>query len=261
MGAQTRQSLEAAKRLLEGPGGPSAGLAADLFRAALALSGTKPVRSALADSSASPDARAALAGKVFSSLSADARDLLGQLVRLPWSAPEDIQAALEDLAIRVSASHSDADIVGELLQVSTLVHSDPDLELALGSKRALVEAKTSLVTTLIGSRVSPETTQIVTHLVSDPRGRRIGSMLREAARVVADQAGQGLAMITVAKPLGAAQKQSIAAFLRSTYGREHYLAEDVAPELIGGVKIRVGNDVIDGSIATRLNDVKTQLAG
>lgn len=261
MGAQTRQSLDQATQLLAGHGGMSQELASSLFQAALGLSGSKALKAALADSAASPDAREALAKKVFASLSTDAKNLVAQLVRLPWSAPDDIQAALENLAIRVSASASDDDIVGELLQVSALVHSDPDLELALGSKRAQPEAKAALVTRLIATKVAPATAQIVRHLVRDARGRRIGAMLHHAARTVADQSGTGLAIVSVAGPLRPAQREAIAELLRKKYGREHYLAEVRTPQLVGGVKIRVGDDVIDGSIQTRLQDLRTQLAG
>lgn len=261
MGAQTRQSLDQARELLAGHGGMNQELASSLFQAALGLSGSKPLKSALADASASPEAREALAKKVFASLSTDAKNLLVQLVRMPWSAPDDIQAALEDLAIRVSASASDDDIVGELLQVSTLVHSDPDLELALGSKRALPEAKAALVGRLISKKVAPATAQIVEHLVRDSRGRRIGAMLHHAAQTVADQAGKGLAVVSVASPLRPAQRAAIAELLAKKYGREHYLAEVITPQLVGGVKVRVGDDVIDGSIQTRLQDLRTQLAG
>jgi F-type H+-transporting ATPase subunit delta len=86
-------------------------------------------------------------------------------------------------------------------------------------------------------------------------------MLKTAAEVVADQAGKGLALVTVARPLSSAQRSSIERLLEARYGTGHYVAEVVNADVVGGAKIRVGNDVIDGSIQTRLLDLRTKLAG
>jgi F-type H+-transporting ATPase subunit delta len=85
-------------------------------------------------------------------------------------------------------------------------------------------------------------------------------MLLFAAETVADHHVKGLAVVTVEKPLSSAQKSHVEGLLRQHYGKDHYLAEVHNPDVIGGLKIRVGNDVIDGSIQTRLQDLRTQLA-
>jgi len=262
MGAQTRRSLGQAKLVLAGHQAMSEELAANLFQAALGLSGSKALRSALTDSSSEPSRRQELARGAFASLSTDAKALLAQLAILPWSHADDLQAALEDLGIRVLAeTSSGVDLVGELLAVSKLAHSDAELELALGSKRASGQARAALVSSLIAGKVSAQTLAIVSHLVTDPRGRRMGAMLKAAAEVVANQAGTGLAIVSVARPLTQAQRSSIQALLKKKYGLEHYVAEVINPDVVGGAKIRVGDDVIDGSIQTRLLDLRTKLAG
>jgi len=117
------------------------------------------------------------------------------------------------------------------------------------------------VVSLVSGKVSDPTVAIVSHLVRDPRGRRIGAMLQTAAEVVADQSGRGLALVTVARPLSSTQRSSIEQLLEARYGRGHYVAQVINPDVVGGAKIRVGNDVIDGSIQTRLLDLRTKLAG
>ena len=262
MGAQTRQSLERAKTLVPASASATADLASALFAAALGLSGSKSLRSALTDSSVDVSSRVALATSAFASLPTAAKKIIGEVVAMPWSAPEDLQEALENLGIRVSAQAAPKDdVVGELLAVSRVVHSDPDLELALGSKRASGAAKAKLIQALTKGKVSHATSAIVSHLVSDSRGRRIGAMLSHAAEIVADQGGKGLAVVSVARALKPAQKSTISQMVSKRYGREHYLAEVINPDLVGGAKIRVGNDVIDGSIQTRLVHLRTQLAG
>jgi len=261
MGAQTTQSLVEARSSLEGYAATSE-LASSLFAAALGLSGSKALRGALADSSVDQKALQALAASAFASLSTDAKKLIGSLVSLPWSAPEDLQAALEELGIRMLAQVAgESDLVGELLAIQALIHSDPEVELAVGSKRASAEAKATLVSALVGGKVSAEAEAIVRHLVSDSRGRRIGRMLSDAAEIVADQGGKGLAVVTVATSLRAAQQAHIEKLLEKKYQRPHYIAQRVDDSVVGGARIRVGDDVIDGSVATRLQDLRMKLAG
>lgn len=261
MGAQTTQSLIEARSSLGGYSATSE-LASSLFAAALGLSGSKALRGALADSSADQKALQALASSAFASLSTDAKKLIGSLVSLPWSTPEDLQAALEELGIRMLAQVAgESDLVGELLAIQALIHSDPEVELAVGSKRASAEAKATLVSALVGGKVSAEAEAIVRHLVSDSRGRRIGRMLGDAAEIVADQGGKGLAVVTVATPLSATQQAHIEKLLEKKYQRPHYIAQRTDDSVVGGARIRVGDDVIDGSVATRLQDLRMKLAG
>mgnify|MGYP002395231057 CR=1 FL=1 len=262
MGAQTNQSLAATRDFLSSAGGDAMALAHGLFAAALGLSSSPPLRAQLSDSSIDIALRSRLADRAFASLSTDVRGVIASTVALRWSRAEDLQMALEDMGIRsAAASAGSSDVIGELLAVSSLIHGNADVELGLGSKRAAPAARAQLVTSLVGGRVSEQTLAIVAHLVADPRGRRIGAMLDHAAKVVADQAGKGLAVVDVAKPLNAAQKSSIEALLVSRFGRPHYIAEQVNPEVVGGARIRVGDTIIDGSIAHRLQDLRGKLAG
>jgi len=263
MGAQTRHSKDQARSILAGQSSLTVELATELFRGAMALSRSKALRAALSDSAATIERRRALADQAFASLSTDAKKLVLALVEMRWSHPEDIQATLEDLAIRVCAGSAgdDIDLVGELLAISGVIHQDPELELTLGSKRAVVEGKVSLLTALLGAKVSQQALSVVSHLVSDARGRRIGAMLQQAAQTVADHHGKGLAVVTVAHKLDQKQISSIHDLLNSRYGRDHYVALVHNPDVVGGFKVRVGDDVIDGSIATRMQDLRVQLAG
>jgi F-type H+-transporting ATPase subunit delta len=86
-------------------------------------------------------------------------------------------------------------------------------------------------------------------------------MLDHAAETVADQSGKGLAVVDVARPLNASQKSSIEALLVTRFGRPHYIAQRVNPDVVGGARIRVGDTIIDGSIAHRLQDLRGKLAG
>ena len=113
MGAQTSHSLERAREILARHGS-SLPLAQQLFAAGLGLAGSGSLAHALTDSSAEPKAIQNLAKAAFAALSPDARSVIGELVELRWSHPNDVGAALEELAIRSCAEGADksTDLVG-----------------------------------------------------------------------------------------------------------------------------------------------------
>ncbi|MEO7148092.1 MAG: F0F1 ATP synthase subunit delta, partial [Terrimesophilobacter sp.] len=179
-----------------------------------------------------------------------------------WSEPVDLLAGVEEIGIRVLASSVEdgVDIPAELFGFGRLVSSNAELELAVGSKLGEPSAKVTLVERLLAGSVSEQTVAIVSHLVQQPRGRRIGALLKHAAGLVADQASLTIATITVAAPLDDTQLERLKAGLSSSYGALR-IQQVIDPSVLGGVRIVVGDDVIDDTIATRLKDLRLQLAG
>ena len=141
------------------------------------------------------------------------------------------------------------------------MRSDNELELALGSKLSPLPAKLALLEKLFAKKIAPASFVLLRHLVAQPRGRRIGESLRHAAVTAADQAGFELATVTVAAPLDAARLDRLAAVLSGRYGRNVRINLIVDPGVLGGHKVQDGNDVIDGSIAARLSELRHKLAG
>ena len=70
-----------------------------------------------------------------------------------------------------------------------------------------------------------------------------------------------VATIITAAPISPAQLDRLRAGLAKSYGRELKLNLVIDPSIIGGIRVQIGDDVIDGSVSTRLNDLRLQLAG
>jgi F-type H+-transporting ATPase subunit delta len=269
MGSATRQARAAAKLALTALAG-SAGFAStglqvgeELFAAGEAIGGSKQLRRVLVDPSASEREKKAVIASVFGSrLSAPVTGLLASLVQQRWSDPADLLSGLEELGLRAIAESADAgtDIEAELFAFAEVVSSDPQLELAVGGRLGDPEAKSGLVGRLLAKTGSPQTIAIVRHLVRQPRGRRIGPLLAQAASIVADQAGMHVATVTTAVPLSAAQLERLRERLSAGYGRQLLVNQVVDTTVLGGVRVQVGDDIIDGSVLSRLNELRLRLA-
>ena len=67
--------------------------------------------------------------------------------------------------------------------------------------------------------------------------------------------------MTAARPLDDAQEARLAAVLGRIYGRVVDVQVEVDPEVVGGVRVVIDDEVIDGTVASRLAQVKRTLAG
>jgi F-type H+-transporting ATPase subunit delta len=262
MGSATREALAGTRAELAELGRAELPVAGDLLAATRVVAATPQLRTALTDNEVGPAEKRALAERVFGGRIAPAAvALLVSAASQRWSSSADFLDGLEELGLRVAADSAGAEVDAELYAFQRTVASDAELELALGSKLGSIDAKVKLVERLLAPVASPATTLVVRHLVQSPRGRRIGEMLRGAASVVADQRGFDVATVTTAVPLTDDQFARLEQSLGAQAGRRVRFDAIVDPSVLGGVRVQIGDDVIDGSVASRLNDLRQKLAG
>jgi len=262
MGSATREALASAKTALAALASKDALTAGtELFQAGRVIGSSAQLRTTLADPSADAADKAAVVNALFSSLSAPTRALLSSITASRWSSQDDLLAGIEEVGIRaIAASAPGGSIEAELFTFGKAVASDAGLELAVGSKLGSSESKSALVSALLGGKASAQTLAIVDHLVQQPRGRRINELIRHAASIVADEANLAVATITTAAPLSAAQLERLRVGLAKSHGRDLKLNLVIDPQVLGGIRVQIGDDVIDGSVSTRLTDLRLRLA-
>lgn len=257
MGSSSRQALSAATSALTDAREESAG--AELLAASAEIGRTPALQAALADGSVDASAKSALVERIFSGATAGARSVLSAAAREAWSNSDEFVAGIEELGLRAEATTHEG-LADELLAAASTIDSSHELELSLGDKLGESDAKVALVERLFSGKLSASAVGVVSHMVANSRGRRLSSALRESARVAADQGGTELATVTVAAPLTAEQEAKLAALLEKSAGRPVRVTVEVDPDLIGGVRVQLGGDVIDGSVRTRLEDLRLRLA-
>lgn len=265
MGSATREALLAGTQALAAAGSVDLKTVTDLFAVGRAVGDNAQLRALLADPAAEAEFKVAATDSVFGkAIGGNALALLRAAVSQRWSSQEDLLAGIEDLGLRAAAVSAGADaatITDELFEFGRVVASDAELELALGSKLGKAADKVAVVGKLLQGKFLPQTAAIVEQLVAQPRGRRIRELLRTAAATVADQQGFAIATVTSAVPLSAAQVERVAAGLTAQYGRNLRVNQILDPAIIGGLRVQIGDDVFDGSVATRLSELRLQLAG
>jgi len=260
MGSATRVAIAASKSALASVGKADLATGEQLLSAGRVIGDSSQLLAALSDSSAEAANKISIIEAVFSSLTPGARSLLGTVVSSRWSNDQDLLAGIEELGFRVLAQSTTTNIDEELFEFGAIVGTDPDLELAVSSKLGSAADKSALVQKLLAKKASAQTVAIVDHLVQQPRGRRIAALLRQAAGIVADEAGLAVATVTSASALDAKQLGRIAASLAKANGRELRINHVIDPSIVGGIRVQIGDDVIDGSVATKLNELRLQLA-
>ncbi len=264
MRSATREALASTRAVLADLGG-SADLAtgAEILASGRAIAGAPQLLGLLSDPTADPAGKKVLIDRVFAGQSDATRAVLTAVAGSRWSSQEDLLAGIEDAGIRAVAATAGTgtSIESELFAFETAVRSDADLELALGTKLGSPAEKGALVERLLGSKASQQTVTILSALVQQPRGRRIGELVRDASRIVADQADKLVATVITATPLDAGQAARVARGLGERYGKDISINQVVDPSVVGGVRVQIGGDVIDGTVSTRLAELRLQLAG
>ena len=262
MGSATTQALAASTQALAAASGVSLDTARELFAAARAVGESSQLSGALADPAAPAAARQTVVASVFGGFSQAAQSVLKTAVAERWSSADELVDGIEELAIRAAAiADPKADIEGELFGFSRVIAANAELELALGSRLGGEDAKGVLVERLLAGGASAPATLIVSSLVRQPRERRVRQLLNRAMRIVSSERGRVVATVHSAKPLSDAQRTRLSDALSRRYDAQVSLNVVLDPSVVGGLRVQIADDVIDGSISARLADLRQKLAG
>jgi F-type H+-transporting ATPase subunit delta len=243
------------------------GLADELFAVARLLDGQLTLRRALSDPAGKPDERAGLARRLFGGkLSDTALDLVETVARQRWSHPIDLVDAFTMLATEASLDAADArgeldGVEDELFRFGRIVGGDRELARILTDRKAPAEGKAALLDRLLSGRVSPVTEQLLRNVLTGPHAGSAENAIERLSDVASRRRGQSVARVTTAVALTPAQEERLAEVLGRIYGRTIGLQVTVDPTVLGGLVVQVGDEVIDGSIAHRLEAAGRRLAG
>ncbi len=272
MQAASREALAGARQrldeLTDGTGAEDVRVLSDeLFEVAGVLVRERTLRRLLADPATAESERARLADTVFGGkISAPAMETFTGLVGARWSHPGDLVDAVEALARRAMLAVAEQDgsledVEDELFRFARVLDSETRLRELLSDASRPAGARVELADRLLEAKVRPVTSALVRHCVRLPRGRSLDVVVNDLAELAAARRERSVARVTAAGPLTAAQERRLTDALSRIYGRAVSVQVELDPDQLGGLVIRVGDEVIDGSIATRLMRARQELSG
>lgn len=225
------------------------------------------LRRALGDPAQPADRKAELAsGLLRDQVSGPVLELVTAAVRLRWSSPTDLADAIERLAVISDAGAAEKNgeldaVEDELFRFGRIVDAQPELRVALTDQSAPADSKRALLADLLRTRATAVTLRLVTELVTHPRGRALDRGLDVVARYVAQRRQRLMALVRTAVELDEDRKARLTAALTRLYGHEIHLNVEHDPDVVGGVSVQVGDEIIDGTIVGRLDVARRRTAG
>lgn len=250
----------------------SLSLAEELFGVLRVVDSSAGLRRAMTDPSREGEDKTALVQRLLEGkASAEAVDIVSSLAALRWAASRDVSDALETLAatvaIAVAEQGSGQPGLGELERLENdlfsfvrVVDDSHELQAALSEPQAAPEAKRVLALKLARG-ASDEARLLIGQAAAEPRGLKPTELVKRFAALAAKRQERWIAEVAVARPLSDAQLDRLQSGLNGLYGRELKITTTVDPQLLGGVRVTVGDEVLDASTLARLTDLRRQLAG
>lgn len=152
-------------------------------------------------------------------------------------------------------------VADELFRLGRTVEATPELSDRLANPSVGTASRAALIEELLAGKAHDATIASVLMVVRAGRSRHLPKIADEVARLSAESRSRTLAEVRSAVELDEAQRERLAAALSQATGREVDIKVIIDPEVVGGVVAKVGDTVIDGTVARRLSDVRTRLTG
>lgn len=259
-------SLQAVLETVANSDGDLAAMGDELFSVAAVLDSTPAVRRILTDPSTEADARSGVAASVLGGkVSAATLAVVDAAARGRWSGGRALSDAVEvaGLAAHVAAAEHTGvldTVETELFEAQHIIDGERELRATLSDRTIPANRKATLVDTIFESKVAPATLALLRQAAAGRAGS-FDKVIERFADEVAARRNRTLAEVRVAVPLSAGEVERLQAALAKKYNRTVHINTIVDPSIVGGLKISIGDDIIDGTIAGRLEDARRQLAG
>ena len=243
-------------------------LAGELFALVDVLDHNGTLRRAVTDSSRDAAARQGIVNSVFDGkISSQAMAVLTNAVAQRWSEDSDLSDALERAAVLAVIASAQSrggvdaldEVLNELLTFVRTVDSNAQAQEALSDHQASKEAKKKLAVALGGPATTAEGVLLLERVGSNPRGLHAARAADEFAEIIVKRQNRYIARVTSAINLSQAQVERLGRALNAVYGRELKLDVSVDPAVLGGLRVQVGDEVIDGTVETRMSDLSRSI--
>lgn len=148
----------------------------------------------------------------------------------------------------------------ELLELARAVDGEQRLRETLADNSLPVAQRLAVLESDAASRMSRATRAAVALVLASDNGADLSAIAHDVAEQAASRRDATLAEVMVATSLSDEQKRRLAQALEQQVGRKLDVRFFVDPSVVGGVRAKVGDTVIDGSVASRIDDIRARLS-
>jgi F-type H+-transporting ATPase subunit delta len=239
----------------------------ELFAVVSLLAGNGSLRRAMSDPAMTADLKQRLVDNLFGEkVAAPTLALVRLAARSRWSEPRDVVDALEAVAVDAAMTRAERDgeldeVEDELFRFERIVGGEPDLRAALTNRNLPADRKRDLVHRLLDGRAASVTVSLVERAVLYPRGRTLERVLDEFSSFAAQRRSRLIARVTSAVPLTEDQQERLSTALAGEFGHEVRLQMVVDPAIVGGITVRIGDELLDASVLRQLGAARRHLTG
>lgn len=241
-------------------------LGSELFAVVGLLDTEHGLRRALSDPGKPGAEKAAVTEQLLhGKVSPATEELISAAAAARWASSTDMSDALEQLAVEAMVASAEYqrmsdELEDDLFRFGRLVAGQPDLRSALASASLPAANKRDLLSALLRGKVSPVALSLITQVTLHPRGRALPAALELCAEIAANRRQRLVAVVRTAATLSASQQQRLAQALATAYEHDVHLNIVIDPSVVGGLSIQIGDELIDGTAASRLAAVRRKLA-
>ncbi|MCE5291140.1 MAG: F0F1 ATP synthase subunit delta [Nocardiaceae bacterium] len=234
-------------------------VADELAAVARLLAGEVALRKHLASrADDSAPKKAAVRSLLGSRVSESTLSLIENAVSLRWSKSRDLMAAIQRLArlaLVVAAERAGQieNVEDELFRFSRVLESNARLASLLGDPSAAADGRLQLLDRVLAGKTTSQTAGLLAQTVQGADGSNLSIVVADLAELAAARRNESVAHVTAPVALSDAQDARLSAVLSKIYGRKISVQVEVDSSIGGGLVIRLGDEVVDGSIASRLS--------
>jgi F-type H+-transporting ATPase subunit delta len=242
-------------------------LARELSAVAELLTNQPRLRRLIADPSTDPERRAELTGRLLTGKVGDnTLAVAREAASLRWSAAWDLVDAIElvaDDVLLIAAEHDGSldQVEDELFRFERILDSQSDLSALLDESSVPAERRRRLLDSVVAEKVHPITRELLEHAVTSRRRHALTFAIDDLLDAAAKRRDRSIAKVVSAVELSAEQQDRLAEVLSEQYHRAISVRVAIDESVRGGLIVRIGDEVIDGSVASRLTQVRRALTG
>lgn len=203
-----------------------------------------------------------LAGKV----GAPTLEVLDTAASVRWSATSDLVDSVEHVArlsllVRAERENQADEVAEQLFRFGRLLSSEPQLTTLLSDYSRPADARVGLLRDVLGKAGGGNATAagLLAQTVELLRGERADDAVADLAQLAIARRGEVVAEVSAAAELSDAQRSRLVAVLTRIYHHPVSVQLNVDPALLGGLSVAVADEVIDGTLSSRLAAAETKL--